>query len=184
MDIKKPIWWAIPIGTLFCMSLCLVGWLKLDAQRKAVYIEAEATKTQIDTLTIKHRKEVSQLIEAYEYERWQISETPDLTITITHHYVLEYTETRCQAYAAVAIKSQNLYNDYDDRPCGFCAVYVFVRECPQQPWEFGTLLPIMWSADDLARDWNALEELGTYKGLIDVQPRWEPCPYWICVAKE
>lgn len=184
MNSKKSIWWAILVGTILCMGLGLVGWLNLNAQREARHIKAEATQTWIDTLTMQHGEKLRHLIGNYEYERWQTSETPDLTITVTHHYVLEYTETRCQAYAAVAIDSKKIYNPLDSRPCGFCAVYVFVRADPQQPWEFGTFLPIMWSEEDLIRDWRSLEEHGTYEGFIDVRPLWEPCPYWICVVEE
>jgi hypothetical protein len=183
---RKRIWLALLICVMLCMSLCVFGWLKLNAQREAAHIEAQATRTRIDTLTTRYGEELSQLIEHYEYGRreeppiygrWTEPHIADLTVNVSHHYVLEYTETRCQAYAAVAINSQNIYNDYDDRPCGFCAVYVFVRADSQQSWKLGTFLPIMGSADDLARDWRTLKELGTYDGLIDVCPQWEPCPY-------
>jgi len=166
------------------MGLCLGGWLELDAQRKANYIETQATQTWIDALTMNYGKELSQLIENYEHQRRESPETPDLAAIVTNYYVLEYTETRCQAYAAVAINSQYIYNDYNSQPCGFCAVYVFVRAGSQDSWKFGDFLPIMGSAYDLARDWSVLEELGSYEGFIDVCPQWEPCPYWTCTDKK
>ena len=184
MTSRKCIWLLLLICVILCMSLCLVGWLKLDAQREATHIETQATRTRIDTLTTRYGEELSQLIEHYEYGRWEEPHITDLTVSVSHHYVLEYTETRCQAYAAVGINSQNIYNDYDDRPCGFCAVYVFVRADSQQSWKLGEFLPIMGSADDLARDWYTLKELGTYEGFIDVCPQWEPCPYWLCSVKK
>jgi|GEM_PF-2545743 len=184
MDNRKSIGLVVLICVMLCMSIMLVGWLRLNAQLEKARTEATATQTWLDNLTNQHEEELTNRIENYEYERQKEPETPDLTVEVTRLRVLEYTDVRCQAYAAVAINSQYIHNNYDNRPCGFCAVYVFVRAGPQQPWEFGTFLPIMWSADDLARDWKALEERGNYEGFIDIRPQWEPCPYWICTAKQ
>lgn len=181
---RKRIWLFLLVYVMLCVSLCLVGWLKLNAQWEASHIEAQATQTWIDTLTARYGEELSRLIETYEHERREEPHIADLTVNVTYHYVLEYTETRCQAYAAVSINSQNIYNYYDNSPCGFCAIYVFVRADSQQPWELGEFLPIMGSADDLARDWRTLKELGTYEGFIDVCPQWESCPYWLCSIKK
>lgn len=183
MGRKKNTLGLIVIGAILCLSLSLICLL-LSTQQKTTYISSQTTQTQINTLTAKYGDRLSKLIQTYEQERWDTSLTADLLVTVTDHYVQEYTDTRCQVYAAVAINSPNLHNDYDDRPCGFCAVYVFVRAGPREPWEFGTFLPIMWSADDLVRDWKAHEEFGTYEGYIDSRPKWESCPYWLCTVKE
>jgi hypothetical protein len=175
MDRRKAIW----LGLLFCaicgVGLCLRGWLRFSAEREARTLAAQATQTAIDTLTAQHGAELTQLIADYEYGRWEM---PDLTVTVTHHYVLEYTETRCQAYAAVAVDSEHIYNPLNSRPCGFCAVYIFVRAGTQQPWTFGAFLPIMGNYSDHLRDWDAHHE--QFEGLIEIRPAWEACPYYSC----
>lgn len=181
MDNKRFVLSILLTCSVFCVILCLLGWLKLNAERENRSLVAQATQTQIDNLTARYGEELSQLIADYEYGRRKTPKTSNLTITVTHLYVLEYTETRCQAYAAVAIDSENIYNPLDSRPCGFCAVYVFVRADSQQPWEFVTFLPIMGSASDHARDWNAHQE--QFEGLIGVRPQWEACPYYGCGVK-
>ena len=171
---------AILALVILGIGLCALIWLKLSAQWASTDGSAQATRDRESTLTTRYGEKLATLVEIYERGRWETSEISDVKTSVTSHYVLEYTATRCQVYAAVAIESQHLHNDLDSRACGFCALYVFVRPDPEQSWQFGTFLPIMWSADDLARDWRLHKELGTYTGFIDTRPRWEPCPYWIC----
>jgi len=149
--------------------------LRFDTEKEAQALVAQATQTWMETLMVEHGTELSQLIADYECERWEM---PDLTITVSRHYVIEYTETRCQAYAAVAVDSEYIYNPLDSRPCGFCAVYIFVRTDSQQPWRFAAFLPIMGSYSDHLRDWYDHHE--QFEGLIEIRPEWEVCPYYSC----
>lgn len=166
---------------VLCLILGLAGGLWLKTERETRHIAFQATQTWIDTLTTQYGAELSQLIAAYEYGRWETSEKSDLTVTVTHHYVIEYTETRCQAYAAVAIDSEHIYNPLDSSPCGFCAVYIFARANSQQPWKFAAFLPIMGNYNDHLRDWDAHHK--QFEGLIEIRPEWEACPYYVCSVK-
>lgn len=172
----------VPLGcAMFCVVLGLMGGLWLKTERETRHVASQATQTWIDTLTMQHGAELNQLIASYEYGRRETSEKPDLTVTVSHHYVIEYTETRCQAYAAVAVDSEYIHNPLDSRPCGFCAVYIFVRDNSQQPWRFAAFLPIMGNYSDHLRDWDT--HYKQFEGWIEIRPEWEACPYYGCGLK-
>lgn len=181
MDRRKAIWWGLSLCAICCASLGLLGWLRFSAKRETPALAAQATQTWLDALMTEQGNELSQLITDYEFERRETPEMADLTVTVTHHYVLEYTETRCQAYAAVAVDSAHISSPFDAWPCGFCAVYIFVRANAQQPWEFGAFLPIMGNYSDHLRDWDDHHE--QFEGLIEIRPAWEACPYYGCGVK-
>jgi hypothetical protein len=157
--IERVVIWVSIVLFLGLSSVCFTLVTKISEQRHAEQSVRTATTEAEQVLNFEYGAEVKQIVEGFELQRHEGSKN----VEATRIRVIEYTQERFKAYAAVKIKSGY----------GLCGIYVFLRE--DEVWQFATFFPIMRTYDDLRRDWDQVRD--GYVGYIDELPQWEPCEY-------